>query len=57
MVSLNGVERALIVAGMHGLSAVFIGDDKLIILRPRMPRLADFQTALIAFNGNMLFQG
>ena len=56
MVSLNRVKRARVIAGMNCLSAVFIGDDNLIILRPRVPGLADFQPAFIALNANVPFK-
>ena len=56
MVGLNGVKRALVVAGMNGLSAAFIGHDNLIILRPRVPGLADFQTAFVTLNRNVPFK-
>ncbi len=50
MVSFNGIKRALVVALMHALAAVIIGDKNMIIFRSRMPRLADFQRGLFALN-------
>ena len=55
MIGLNRIKRTHIIAFVNRLAAVLIGNDNVIIFRPWMPGLADFQRALITLNGNVPF--
>ena len=53
MVGLDGIKRTRLVCAVHDFNAVLIDDGDVIVFRPGVPRLRDFQRALVAFNRNV----